>query len=70
MVISYKKRQEVITVTRAISSHLGIKNHADYIQRYTMPNLPIESSSSGGMRQNFDRVEEYSRKGREAEFSA
>lgn len=64
MIISHKKRQEVVTVTRAISSHLGIKNHTIYIQSYMRPNLPIESNGSGGVRQSFDRVKEYSKKGK------
>lgn len=47
MIISYWKTRETVTVTKATSSHLGIRNHAAYIQRYVKPNLPIECNEWG-----------------------
>ena len=48
MIISYWKTQEIVTVTKATSSHLGIKNHTAYIQRYVKPNLPIDCNEEWG----------------------
>ena len=66
MIISYWKRQERVTVTRPISSHLGIKNMQLITKDKWNQTFPCNVIRNKGVKKIFNRLEEYSRKDRQS----